>query len=73
MPYYNIYPSGPFTMSVGDTYQFTNKSKGGNWSIDNVVIAITDQEGFVTAISIGETNLKYWIGNSYKSCKIIVE
>jgi hypothetical protein len=73
MTFYNIKPSGPVTILLGSVQQFTNSTKDGKWTADDVTVAVVDIGGLVSGIRVGSTTLKYWVGDQFKTCQIIVE
>lgn len=69
----DITPSGPVTLTVGGNQRFTSSVGSGFWTTDDVTVAVVDSQGMVLGTWYGRTNLKYWIGDSFESCEIIVE
>ena len=73
MAFYNIKPSSPVTISLGSVQQFTNSTKDGKWTTDDVTVSVVDIGGLVRGIRVGSTVLKYWVGEQFETCQIIVE
>jgi len=68
-----ITPVGPVTIGIGERILFSNDTLGGFWTIDDVTVAVPNQTGIVFGVYSGQTILKYWIGDEFVTCQIIVE
>lgn len=68
-----ITPAGPITIRVGERFLFSDDTPDGFWTTDDVTVAVPDQTGAVFGIAAGQTVLKYWIGEDFTTCQIVVE
>lgn len=68
-----ITPVGPVKIGIGESLLFSNGTPGGFWTTDDVTVAVPDRTGMVFGVYIGQTVLKYWIGDEFATCQIVVE
>ena len=60
--------SGPDTICVGGSAQFSNVVTGGVWTSSSPGIAVVNSAGIVTGLSAGTTTISYAVTNSPAGC-----